>query len=105
MARLPDIRDEEVSASLPVFSKRYYSPVALMTRKILVKGSKAASRILGSVSVPATVNHRSHPGLRVVWKSIESLGRLGVLAKVCYRMPEASSLAPPLRLCGLETSR
>jgi len=101
VARLPDSRDEKISASLPVFGKRYYSPAALMTRKFLVIGSKAVSRFLGPVSVPDTADHRRHPGLRVVWKSIESLGRLGVLAKA---LPHSRGIIILRHPCGYVAS-
>jgi len=81
---LPTIRDEKVSASLPVFAKSYYVPPQLLLRKILVFGTKAASRILGPLSVPDLVNVASNPNVHIVWKSIESLGRLGVLARVFH---------------------
>lgn len=80
--RLPAIRDEKVSASLPIFAKRYYAPPQLALRKMLVFGTKAASRFFGALPVPDTVDVARHPGVSVVWKSIESLGRLGVLARV-----------------------
>jgi len=79
---LPFIRDEKVSASLPVFAKSYYAPPQLVLRKMLVLGTKAASRFLGPLAVPDLVNVAANPNVHIVWKSIESLGRLGVLARV-----------------------
>ncbi len=79
---LPSIRDEKISASLPIFAKSYYAPYQLALRKMLVFGTKAASRFLGSLPVYDLVNISRHPQARVVWKSIESLGRLGVLSHI-----------------------
>lgn len=83
--RLPSIRDEKISASLPVFAKSYYSPYQLALRKMLVLGTKVASRHLRRLPVPNMTNIARHRQVSVVWKSVDSLGRLGVLAHVYSR--------------------
>lgn len=101
VAQLPSIRDEKVSASLPIFAKSYYDAPQLALRKLLVFGLKATSRFLGAVPVPNVVNLARHAQVSVVWKSIESLGRLGVLARV---FPEARCLLILRHPCGYVAS-
>jgi len=101
VANLPAIRDEKISASLPVFAKSYYSVPQLALRKMLVFGTKVASRFLGAMPVPDLVDASVHPQVRVVWKSIESLGRLGVLARV---FPESRCIIIFRHPCGYVAS-
>lgn len=101
VAKLPAIRDEKVSASLPIFAKRYYSAPQMALRKLLVFGIKAASRLLGSLPVPDVIEVADRTDVTLVWKSIESLGRLGVLAKV---FPEARCLLIFRHPCGYVAS-
>jgi Sulfotransferase family len=101
VAQLPAIRDEKVSASLPIFAKRYYGTPQLALRKLLVFGLKLASRFLGPLPVPNVVNLTRHSQLHVVWKSIESLGRLGVLARV---FPKARCVLIFRHPCGYVAS-
>lgn len=98
---LPAIRDEKVSASLPIFAKRYYNAPQLALRKLLVYGTKAAARLLGSLPVPDVVNVTDRSDVTVVWKSIESLGRLGVLTRL---FPEARCLLILRHPCGYVSS-
>ena len=99
--QLPTIRDEKISASLPVFAKSYYTATQFALRKMLVFIAKALPRFLGAMPVPEMVNIARHPSLRMVWKSIESLGRLGVLAKV---FPDARCVIIFRHPCGFVAS-
>lgn len=94
---LPAIRDEKVSATLPIFAKSYYSPVQFALRSLLCFCIKATSHMLGSVPIPKILNTTNQINTPVVWKSIESLGRLGLLAKV---FPEARCLLILRHPCG-----
>lgn len=95
------VREEKVSASLPIFAKSYYSPFQLMLRKMLVYGTKIASRIFCKLHVPSMVNVKLYPQIKMVWKSIESLGRLGVLAQV---FPDARCVVIFRHPCGYVAS-
>ncbi|MCX7192854.1 MAG: sulfotransferase [Proteobacteria bacterium] len=101
VARLPAIRDEKVSASLPIFAKHYYTAPRMVLRKLLVYGTKAASRFLGSLPVPDVVDVTGRTDVSIVWKSIESMGRLGVLARV---FPKARCLLIFRHPCGYVAS-
>lgn len=99
--QLPAIRDEKVSASLPVFAKSYYTSTQFALRKMLIFITKAVSRFLGAMPVFDMLNIARHPSIRLVWKSIESLGRLGVLARV---FPDARCVIIFRHPCGYVAS-
>ena len=98
---LPAIQDEKVSASLPIFPKSYYKPYQLVLRKTLIFGIKVTSRIFGSLPVPNIVNIARNRQISIVWKSIESLGRLGVL---CQLFPEIRTIIILRHPCGYVSS-
>jgi hypothetical protein len=99
--QLLSIRDEKVSASLPIFAKSYYAAPQLALRKLLVFSMKAASRFLGPLPIPNVVNVSHRSDVSVVWKSIESLGRLGVLARA---FPNARCIIIFRHPCGYVAS-
>lgn len=101
VAQLAAIRDEKVSASLPIFPKCYYAAPQWALRKLLVFGLKAASRLFGPLPVPNLIDVTRHPDVSIVWKSIESLGRLGVLARA---LPEARCVLILRHPCGYVAS-
>lgn len=68
---------------------------------MLVFGTKAASHFFDTLPVPDMVNAARRPQISVVWKSIESLGRLGVLARV---FPDARSVTIFRHPCGYVAS-
>jgi len=94
---LPAIRDEKVSATLPIFPKRYYNRAQLALRVPLVYYIKIKSRILGTAPLPKILSATNTTDATVVWKSIESLGRLGLVAKA---FPEARCLLILRHPCG-----
>jgi hypothetical protein len=71
----------KVAATLPVFPKSYYGHSRLLPRKAVVLATKVASRLLGEVTVPEVAALPRAPRTVPVWKSIESLGRLGVMCR------------------------
>jgi hypothetical protein len=81
LRRLPRLNQTKVCASLPLFPKSYYSDLRFRLRRLSVLSAKAGSRLLGELPVPHWVDYDAVPQLRVVWKSIESLGRLGLVAR------------------------
>lgn len=81
-ASLPTMRQTKVSASMPIFSKHYYSPLTFQLRRLGVVGAKLASRLFGECPAPDFVGARSLAQTNVVWKSIESAGRLGIIARI-----------------------
>lgn len=76
------VRTERVSASLPIFPKRYYSPVSFRFRQGMILATKAFSRYRSNLTVPDLVDIDRDRDISIIWKSIESLGRLGLFARV-----------------------
>ncbi len=80
LQRYGQMNHPKVCAKLPLFPKRYLSPLGLFAFKAGVYFTKAAGRLASVTSVPAAPRWQPGPsGMRLVWKSIESLGRLGLL--------------------------
>ena len=86
-AQLPYMKLTKVVASTPIFPKSYYSPLRYQLFRLNVFAVKALAKMAGEKPAPSWIRRRDIPHIRVVWKSIESLGRLGMIAralKPCY---------------------
>lgn len=79
--QLPHMKLTKVVASTPIFPKNYYSPLRYQLFRLGVFAVKAVAKIAGEQSVPTFIRVRDKARIRVVWKSIESLGRLGVIER------------------------
>jgi len=80
-AQLPELKRDYVAGSLPVFRKQYRSAVAHQLHRASVLSATAAP--LFRFSLPIALCARvNRPGIHVVWKSIDSLGRLGVIMRI-----------------------
>lgn len=80
--QLPHMKLTKVVASTPIFPKNYYSPLRYQLFRLNVFAVKAVAKIVGEQSVPTLIRAQDKARIRVVWKSIESLGRLGVIERV-----------------------
>lgn len=78
---LPDMRLPKVVAKGPIFPKRYLSSPALMAYRAGVMLSRLSGQRAQRHNVPFSPTAAGYMKRRVVWKSIESLGRLGVCAR------------------------
>jgi hypothetical protein len=86
-ARLPGMKLTKVAASTPIFPKRYCSPLRHQLFRLNVVAAKAAAKLLGEQAVISPIRAGDIGRIRLVWKSIESLGRIGVVARTmqpCY---------------------
>lgn len=97
---LPEVKDEKVSASLPIFPKQHYRTGTLWARRATVYGAKVLSRKLGPLPVPDPFRVRGAPGIPV-WKSIECLGRLGSIVRL---QPGAAGIRILRDPCGFVSS-
>jgi len=79
--RLPAIHNAHVAGRLPVFSKQYRSRIAQHIHRASVLSSTAASSLNWSLPV-WQCTRVNRPDVTLVWKSIDSLGRLGLLLRV-----------------------
>jgi hypothetical protein len=81
-SRLPRLTQTHVAGSLPVFKKEYRSLVASQVHRGSVL-SAIATNSSRRLKLPILQCARvDNPEVRVVWKSIDSLGRLGVILRV-----------------------
>ncbi|MGC2048930.1 MAG: sulfotransferase [Gallionella sp.] len=85
--QLPAMRQTKVAGSTPIFPKRYYSWARFNLYRLSVAAAKSAAKFAGELPVQNFIREQDLSGIRVVWKSIESLGRLGVISRAltpCY---------------------
>lgn len=90
-----------VAATLPVFPKSYYAYPQLALRKFSILATKIGARVLGELPVPEVVDLWRVSQLLPVWKSIESVGRLGVL---CRSLPASRAILIIRHPCGYVAS-
>lgn len=81
VGQLPHVNATKVSASLPIFAKSYYSHWQLQKRRIAVSIGKIGARLFGEFPVPSMASSEALESAPIVWKSIESIGRLGVVIR------------------------
>ena len=93
------LRTEPVSGRVPVFPKSYHSALSFRTRQGVVLLSKALGTYWGSRNIPDFAGRDRD--ITMVWKSIESLGRLGLFARVLEGVRAIHILRHP---CGQITS-
>jgi hypothetical protein len=74
-----EMRSERVCAKQPIFPKAYSSGAGHSLHRFGALASKAAGRLGVELPVPGAGAPRGDEAWRLVWKSIESLGRLGLL--------------------------
>jgi hypothetical protein len=101
VADLPNIRTTKVAASLPIFPKSYFSFVTYQLHRTSAFLAKTASRFLGEISVPNFVATDKIGQIQLVWKSIESLARLGVIARAVDNCHSVQIIRHP---CGYVAS-
>lgn len=97
VASLPRMRSPEVVGKQPLFEKSYLSKASLHVYRTSVLVAKAASRIQRHVRCPYRPTGGNRSDVRVVWKSIESLGRLGVCARA---VPDVRAIHLIRHPCG-----
>jgi len=95
------MRAERVAAKQPIFPKSYRSGLGTSLHRVSAAASKVAGRggvslpVLGSAAPPASHDYR------LVWKSIESMGRLGM---ILWALPDARSIQILRHPCGYVNS-
>jgi hypothetical protein len=76
------IRSARVSAKLPILPKSYYSTQLYLLRKFSAVGAQICSRYICELQVPEFISSQTWARITLVWKSIESVGRLGLFVRV-----------------------
>lgn len=77
VAQIPNMRDAKVSASQPVFAKAYLPPLQRMLSEQALRLVKLGSALGGNVQTPSFCLPPPDKDYVLVWKTIESAGRLG----------------------------
>lgn len=101
VAGLPERRETKVAGSTPVFPKRYLSGARLAWLRLGIAGARGVARVRGECTVPRAVDPDQADRVAVVWKSIESIGRLGLLAQA---LPAARGILLVRHPCGFVAS-
>ena len=95
------MRDVRTCGKMPIFPKRHLGHFGSAIQRTGVIAAKAAARMGLNIPVPGAVWGSTRADVRVVWKSIESLGRLGALR---HALPEAISIHILRHPCGYAAS-
>ena len=96
-AALPTMRAQRVAGKRPLFAKAYMSAPRSWLMQAGVEAARVMTRFRPAFPVLFHADGRGHAERRVVWKSIESLGRLGTMLAV---LPEASGVQIIRHPCG-----
>lgn len=102
VALLPRLRSPEVVGKLPLFPKSYQSATALAAYRASVVAAKGTSRIRRHFPCLYRPTGSNDGRTRVVWKSIESSGRLGVCIET---LPDVRAIHLMRHPCGVAASR
>jgi hypothetical protein len=101
VASLPQLRSPKVVGKQPLFPKSYQSAVALCAYRVSIAFAKAASRVHRNVPFFYRPSAERSEQVRLVWKSIESPGRLGVCME---SLPDARAIHLMRHPCGYVAS-
>lgn len=102
VATLPRMRLPEVVGKQPLFPKSYQSAAGLAAYRASVVVAKAASRVHRHFPCAYRPTGEGGRNARVVWKSIESSGRLGACIEA---LPEVCAIHLMRHPCGVVASR
>jgi len=101
VAALPHDRSLRASGKLPLFPKDYQSAPGHVIHKWLILISKIISRWRWTLEVPGLIRSDYSGPFYLAWKSIESLGRLGVIT---YLLPACRTIHIIRHPCGFVAS-
>ncbi|MFC5582154.1 sulfotransferase family protein [Rhodanobacter terrae] len=101
VASLPGLRSSKVVGKRPLFRKSYQSNVALCAYRLSVTVAKATSRVRSDFPCLYRPTAVGSERARLVWKSIESPGRLGVCVEA---LPHARAIHLMRHPCGYVAS-
>lgn len=101
LSSLPGLRSPKVVGKQPLFRKGYQSTAALLAYRASVVVAKVASRVQPDFPCPYRPTAEGYGRARLVWKSIESSGRLGVCIEA---FPDARAIHLMRHPCGYVAS-
>lgn len=79
VANMPSMREVKVVGKMPLFPKTYLTTSAFTMKRAGIVSAKLLGRVNGGRNVPFLARAERSGNGRIVWKSIESLGRLGLV--------------------------
>jgi hypothetical protein len=94
---LPLLNTPRAAGSLPLFPKRYHSSAQLLMRHLAVLAAKTSEVFHRDLPVIDLIDYEKVSNLRIVWKSIESSGRLGIILRA---VPECRAIVILRHPCG-----
>jgi hypothetical protein len=102
LSLLANVNSSRAAGSLPVFPKGYRSHWESWVHIVSILGTKLVSRVFAKeLPVLPCFDYGSAIGLRLVWKSTNSLGRLGVFFRVANHRKAITIIRHP---CGVIAS-
>jgi len=101
-AKLPGMRLSKIAGSAPVFPKSYYTPVRFNLYRLSIFKSKFMTRFVKEWRVNSYLTAQALEKTRIVWKSIESLGRMRV---IMHALPQAMGIQIVRHPCGFVASQ
>lgn len=87
--QLPKMNSIRVAGSLPIFAKNYLSNTRVLMQRFAVLASRAVEPVARELPVPSFAKYDQNIPPHIVWKSIESTGRLGLIARA---VPECRAI-------------
>jgi hypothetical protein len=94
---LPLLNTPRAAGSLPLFPKRYHSSAHLFMRHLAVLAAKASEVFHRDLPVIDLIDYEKVSNLRIVWKSIESSGRIGIILRA---VPDCRAIVILRHPCG-----
>lgn len=101
IASLPQMRSTKVVGKQPLFPKSYQSAAGLMAYRVAVSVAKVAGRVRRNFPCLYRPTVAGREQVRLVWKSIESPGRLGMCVAA---LPDARAIHLMRHPCGYVAS-
>ena len=99
---LRDLDRVRAAGALPVFRKHQEGLVNFQARRLLTVTTRLAARHLGDIRLLDAFGPPHPDRLRVLWKSVRSVGRLGLIAQVLRPINVVLLIRHP---CGVIVSR
>ncbi len=101
LTRTLNVRLTRVTGSLPRFPKLYRRPVVDWIHRRLAPAFKVSSQLFHETNLPDLLSNSGKQQVRLVWKSVLSVGRVGLIARL---MPEFRIIHILRHPCGWMTS-
>ena len=94
---LPKISTTKVAGTLPSFAKSYFNHIQFQWYNLSVLFAKFGAKVFGEFPVVYGYKNKKAQNTRIVWKSIESLGRFGAIVEA---VPQCNAILMIRHPCG-----